>query len=84
MAWEDGRDRSWEQRIVLDPAILVGKPIVKGTRLSVEFVVERLADGWTEQELIDGCPGLTVEDIRACLHYASERLREDKAYPLTV
>lgn len=69
---------------MLDPAILVGKPIVKGTRLSVEFVVERLADGWTERELIDGCPGLTVEDIRACLHYASERLREDKAYPLTV
>ena len=68
---------------MLDPAILVGKPIVKGTRLSVEFVVERLADGWTEQELIDGYPGLTVEDIRACLHYASERLREDKAYPLT-
>lgn len=83
MAWDDGRDRGREQRIVLDPAILAGKPIVKGTRLTVEFIVERLADGWTEQELLDGCPGLTAEDIRACLHYASERLREDKAYPLT-
>ena len=45
MAWDDGRDRGWEQRIVLDPAILAGKPIVKGTRLSVEHVVQLLADG---------------------------------------
>ena len=79
----EGGDRSWEQRIALDPAILVGKPIVKGTRLSVEFVVQLLADGWTEQVIVDQYPGLTAEDVRACLQYASERLREDKAYPLT-
>ena len=77
------KDDHWKQRIETNPKILVGKPVVKGTRLSVEFIVERLADGWTERELLDGYPGLTVEDIRACLHYASERLRADKDYPLT-
>ena len=84
MAWNDGRDRGWEQRIVLDPAILAGKPIVKGTRLSVEHVVQLLADGWTEQVIVDQYPGLTAEDIRACLHYASERLREEKVHPLRI
>ena len=84
MAWGDGEDRSWEHRIALDPAILVGKPIVKGTRLSVEHIVQLLADGWTEQVIVDQYPGLTIEDVRACLQYASERLREEKVYPLRV
>ncbi len=62
----------WQARIVIDPAILVGKPVVKGTRLAVEFVVDLLAQGWSEAEVLQNYPGLTREDIRACLSYASE------------
>jgi uncharacterized protein (DUF433 family) len=72
----------WEELIVLDPEILVGKPTVRGTRIAVEFVIELLADGWTEAEILEQYPGLTIEDIRACLQYASERLRSERVYPL--
>jgi uncharacterized protein (DUF433 family) len=62
---------SWEDRITVDPKVLVGKPVVKGTRLAVEFIVERLADGWSEQQLLENYAGLAHEDIRACLQYAA-------------
>lgn len=54
-------------RIIVDPEILAGKPVVRGTRLAVEFILELLAAGRTEQEIIDDYPGLTREDILACL-----------------
>ena len=56
--------------------------MVKGTRLAVEFIIELLADGWTEDAILKGYPGLTREDIHACLRYASERLQAEKVYPL--
>ncbi len=62
-----------QQRIEIDPSILVGKPVVKGTRLAVEFIVDLLAQGWTEAEILRNYPGLTSEDIKACLAYASAR-----------
>jgi uncharacterized protein (DUF433 family) len=69
---------SWQDRIVIDPEILVGKPVVKGTRLAVDFVIDLLAQGWTEKEILHNYPGLTQEDIRACLVYASaERTGQD-------
>ena len=71
---------SWEDRISVDPKVLVGKPVVKGTRLAVEFIVERLADGWTEEQLLDNYPGLTHEDISACLRYATEILKSERVY----
>jgi uncharacterized protein (DUF433 family) len=69
-------------RIVLDPAVLAGKPVVRGTRLAVEFVVGLLGDGWTEAEILRNYPGLTREDILACLQYAGEIVRAETAYPL--
>ncbi len=60
-------------RIVLDPQVLAGKPVVRGTRLSVEFVVGLLADGWSERDILDNYPGLQGDDIRACLAYARDR-----------
>jgi uncharacterized protein (DUF433 family) len=72
----------WEDRIVIDPEILVGKPIVKGTRLAVDFVIDLLAQGWPESEILRNYPGLTREDIKACLGYASASLRAEKVYPL--
>jgi uncharacterized protein (DUF433 family) len=64
----------WQNRIVVDPNVLVGKPVIKGTRLAVEFIIELLAQGWTENDILSNYPGLTREDILACLAYASARL----------
>lgn len=72
---------AWQERIILDPKVLVGKPTVKGTRLSVEFIIDLLAQGWSEAEILRNYPGLTLEDIRACLAFASQRLQEDREYP---
>ena len=72
---------NWRERIVIDPAILVGKPVVKGTRLSVELIVDLLAQGWTKEEVLQNYPGLTPEDVQACLAYASDLLRAEKVYP---
>ena len=72
----------WEERIELNPDVLAGKPVVKGTRLAVEFIVELLADGWTEETILAQYPGVVPEDIHACLRYASERLQAEKVYPL--
>jgi uncharacterized protein (DUF433 family) len=55
----------------VDPDILAGKPIIRGTRLAVEFILELLAAGQSEREIIASYPGLTRDDILACLSYAS-------------
>ena len=69
-------------RIVVDSKILTGKPVVRGTRISVELVVELLAAGWSHAQILASYPHLAEEDIRSCLAYASELLREEKVYPL--
>ena len=61
---------TWEQRIELNPAVLAGKPTVKGTRIAVELVIERLEGGWDEDTILDQYPSLNRDDIRACLRYA--------------
>ncbi len=68
-------------RITIDPAILVGKPVVAGTRLSVEFIIGLLADGWGEADILRNYPGLTREDIAACLGYARDLLASERVYP---
>jgi uncharacterized protein (DUF433 family) len=50
----------WKDRIAIDPNVLVGKPTVRGTRLAVQFIVDLLAQGWTERDLLDNYPGLTA------------------------
>jgi uncharacterized protein (DUF433 family) len=71
----------WQNRIVVDPNVLVGKPVIKGTRLAVEFIIDLLAQGWTESDILANYPGLTHEDILACLAYASARLHDEKVFP---
>jgi uncharacterized protein (DUF433 family) len=75
---------TWQSRIVIDPEILTGKPVIKGTRLAVELVIDLLANGWPESEILRNYPGLTHEDIQACLSYAGAILRAEKVYPLHV
>jgi uncharacterized protein (DUF433 family) len=72
----------WEERISVDPAVLVGKPVIKGTRLSVEFVVGLLAQGWSEAEVLRNYPGVTHDDVLACLAYAQDRLKDERVYPV--
>ena len=66
---------NWREHIHSDSEILLGKPVIKGTRLAVELLIERLADGWTEQQLFDSYPRLTRDDLNAvfacvldCMH----------------
>jgi uncharacterized protein (DUF433 family) len=54
-------------RITLAPEVLAGKPVIRGTRLSVEFVIRLMADGWSEADILENYPGITHEDILACL-----------------
>jgi len=72
----------WQDRIVVDPEVLVGKPVIKGTRMAVEFIVDLLAQGWSETDILQNYPGVTKEDILACLSYASEVLHEERIYPV--
>jgi uncharacterized protein (DUF433 family) len=73
---------TWQDRITIDPNVLVGKPIVKGTRISVEFVVDLLGRGWTTAEVLNDYDHLKPEDIQACLAYASDVLKSEKVYLL--
>jgi uncharacterized protein (DUF433 family) len=68
-------------RISLDPAVLAGKPVIKGTRLAVEFIIGLFAEGWSESDILTGYPGLAHEDLMACLAYARDMLSSEKVYP---
>ena len=70
-------------RIVLDPAVLAGKPVIRGTRLSVDFIIGLMADGWSEIQILRNYPGLSHDDVAACLTYARDVLRSEKVYPST-
>lgn len=77
-------DRKLLERISLNPKVLTGKPVIRGTRLSVEFILNLLAHGTTEAEILDEYKGLSREDIRACLLFAGESLSRSEFMPLVV
>jgi uncharacterized protein (DUF433 family) len=68
-------------RITLAPDVLAGKPVIRGTRLAVEFIIGLLADGWGEADIVANYPGVTHDDIMACLAYARDALTEEKVFP---
>lgn len=69
---------NWRDRIVADPAILLGKPTVKGTRISVELILGWLAAGWTFEQLLEAYPHITRDDILAALAFAAEMMRDER------
>ena len=73
---------NWRDRITLDPKILVGKPIIKGTRISVEFVLDLLGRGWTTEQIFREYDHLTPDDIQARLAYASDVLKSERVHLL--
>jgi uncharacterized protein (DUF433 family) len=68
-------------RISLSADVLGGKPVIRGTRLTVEFVIGLLADGWSEADILTNYPGVVHEDIMACLAYARDMLASERVYP---
>lgn len=70
----------WRDRIERKPGVLGGKPAIKDTRISVEFVLEALGNGWTMEDLVEGYPGVSREDFLACLSYASSVLHEEHVF----
>jgi uncharacterized protein (DUF433 family) len=69
-------------RIIIDPEILVGKPVIKGTRISVSLIIQLLANGATETEILEDYPDLKKEDIKAALMYASKCLDREEVIPV--
>jgi uncharacterized protein (DUF433 family) len=68
-------------RIALAPDVLAGKPVIRGTRLSVEFLIGLMADGWSETDILKNYPGITRDDVLACLAYARDTLSSEKVFP---
>jgi len=68
-------------RISIDPNVLLGKPVIRGTRLSVEFVIGLMVDGWSDAEILENYPSVTHEDIIACLAYARDVLGGERVFP---
>jgi uncharacterized protein (DUF433 family) len=71
---------NWEERITVNPKVLVGKPVIKGTRIAVEFVIDLLGRGWTFERILREYDHLTAEDLQACLAYASDVLKSEQVY----
>jgi uncharacterized protein (DUF433 family) len=69
-----------QPRIAIDPGVLGGNPVIRGTRLAVEFIIGLLADGWTRAEIARQYPGVTEDDIAACLAYARDLLRGERVF----
>lgn len=74
------REEKLLQRVVTDPKIMLGKPVIKGTRLTVELIVEKMAYGATMEDLIKDYPFLSEDDIRSALLYAAKRLAHEEVY----
>ncbi|MCU0599067.1 MAG: DUF433 domain-containing protein [Desulfobacterales bacterium] len=77
-------DIEWREYIHSNPEILLGKPVVKGTRLSVEFIIGLFAQGWTENQVLENYPTMTKEALRAVFAFATECMREESLYPIPV
>jgi len=77
-------DQQLLDRITLDPKVMVGKPVIKGTRLTVEYILNLLAHGATVAEILEEYEGLTQEDIQACLLFATRSLENIAFMPLAV
>ncbi len=70
----------WRDHIHSDPSILMGKPVIRGTRLSVEFLLGLLAEGWTERDVLENYPRLSSEELRAVFAFSLECMRDDLIY----
>jgi uncharacterized protein (DUF433 family) len=70
------------ERIAIDPKVMVGKPVIRGTRLTVEYILELLAHGTAMDEILEEYPGLVKDDIYACILFASKTLQDASFIPI--
>jgi uncharacterized protein (DUF433 family) len=77
-----GGSMDWKKYIHSDPEILMGKPVVKGTRLAVDFLVGLFAAGWTEQQVLENYPTLSSDSLRAVFAYVTEVMRDESLFVL--
>lgn len=68
----------WQDRIIFEKGIALGKPIIKGTRITVDFVLDLMANGWSYDDIKENYPQLTSQDIQASLEYASHVIKDEK------
>ena len=74
--------RDYREMVVSDPGVMMGKPVIAGTRITVELILEKLAAGETVEQLLEAHPRLNEEAVRAALAFAADDLRADVIYPL--
>ena len=77
-------DQALLERIVVNPKVMTGKPVIRGTRLTVEFILNLLAHGATTKEILDEYDGVTPEDVQACLLFAGASLSRTEFMPLII
>jgi uncharacterized protein (DUF433 family) len=77
-------DDAWKERITIDPAVLAGKPVIRGLRISVEQVLRALAAEIPPDEILRDYPDLQPEDLKACLAYAADTIASERVYPVGV
>ncbi len=83
MKRDDARRRTVEETMIIsDPKIMVGKPVIKGTRITVEHILTELANGLTVEQILTEYPHLTRQDIQAALQFAAESVRMDFVHPI--
>jgi uncharacterized protein (DUF433 family) len=73
---------NWKERIISDKNVLMGKPIIKGTRISIEFILDRLANGWSEEMILQSYPLLTKEDLLAVYSYLNDLVKDGLVYEI--
>lgn len=69
---------NWRERIIVDPNVLVGKPVIKGTRISVELILDRLSDGWSLDDILVSYPHISRDDVLAALAFVAELYKEEE------
>ena len=74
---------NWQDYIVSDPQILLGKPTIKGTRISVELILELLSAGWTEQQILDSYPTISATSLRAVFSYLQACIQQELYFPIS-
>ncbi len=74
--------RELNERIVMNPVIMTGKPVIKGTRIPVDMIVRLIAQGMTLQEILEDYPQLTKDDIKAALEYVADMIRGEEVFPM--
>ncbi len=73
----------WQDHIVSDKQVLLGKPIIKGTRISIELILELFATGWTEKQILESYPSISADSLRAVFAYLKDCIQQELYFPIS-